>query len=132
MNTISVKLLRLSLGLFFIILGIIGVIPRLQESIFSLNDNYSLEILFGVVELVCGMLIILGLFTYLRKRAIAIASAVVLCFWIMRIVLSKFVWGLSIGNSGIFFHPSFSVWIIVLGVELVIAASLFVVYRAYE
>ncbi|TFH43600.1 MAG: hypothetical protein E4G96_00780 [Chrysiogenales bacterium] len=132
MNTISVKLLRLSLGLFFIILGIIGVIPRLQESIFSLNDNYSLEILFGLVELVCGMLIILGLFTYLRKRAIDIASAVVLCFWIMRIVLSKFVWGLSFGNSGIFFHPSFSVWIIVLGVELVIAASLFVVYRAYE
>jgi hypothetical protein len=132
MNRVSVKLLRLSLGLFFIVLGIIGVIPRVQESVFSLNDNFGLEIIFGVVELVCGLILIAGLMTFLRKKAVSIASAVVFCFWILRVVLSKFIWGISAGNHGIIFRPLFSVWILVLSVELVIAAGLFLVYRAYE
>ncbi len=132
MNRVSVKILRLMLGLFFIVLGIIGVIPQLQESVFSLNDNYNLEIVFGAVELVCGIILIIGLITFARKKAIATASIVVFFFWILRIILSKFIWGLSVGNSGILFKPVFSVWILVLSVELVIAASLYVVYQAYE
>ncbi len=132
MNRVSVKILRLSLGLLFIVLGLIGVIPQLQESVFTLNDNYNLEIIFGAVELICGIIMIVGLITFARKKAIATASIVVFFFWILRIILSKFVWGLTIGNSGIHFHPVFSVWILVLTVELVIAAALYVVYQAYE
>ncbi|OHD63238.1 MAG: hypothetical protein A2176_11680 [Spirochaetes bacterium RBG_13_51_14] len=132
MKIIPVKLLRLSLGFFFLILGVIGVIPRLQESIFTLNDNLGLEIIFGVVELVCGLVLVAGLFTFIRKKAISIASLVVLVFWTVRIILSKFVWGLSIGNSGVIFHPVFSTWLLVLSAELIIAAALFIMYRAYE
>lgn len=132
MNRISIKMLRLSLGLFFLVLGIIGVIPQVQESVFSLNDNFGLEVIFGVVELVCGVILLAGLFTFTKKKTVAIASAVVIFFWILRIVLSKFVWGLSVGGSGIVFHPGFPAWILVLGVELVIAAALFLIYRAYE
>jgi hypothetical protein len=132
MVIISVKLLRVSLGIFFLVLGIIGVIPRLQESVFTLNDTYGLEIIFGVVELICGIVLIAGLFPFVRKRMVSIASLVILGFWLLRILLSKFVWGLSIGNSGVFFHPVFSTWILVLSTELVIAAALYIVYRAYE
>lgn len=132
MNRVSVRILRLSLGLFFIVLGIIGVIPQLQESVFTLNDNYNLEIIFGVVELICGIIMIVGLITFARKKAISTASIVVFFFWILRIILSKFVWGLSFGNHGILFKPVFSVWILVLSVELVIAAALYVVYQAYD
>ncbi len=132
MVIISIKLLRVALGIFFLVLGIIGVIPRLQESVFTLNDAYGLEIIFGVVELICGIILIAGLFPFVRKRMVSIASLVVLGFWLLRILLSKFVWGLSIGNSGVFFHPVFSTWILVLSTELVIAAALYIVYRAYE
>jgi hypothetical protein len=132
MNRVSVKILRLSLGLFFIVLGLIGVIPQLQESVFTLNDNYNLEIIFGAVELICGIIMIVGLITFARKKAISTASIVVFIFWVLRIILSKFVWGLAIGNNGIHFHPVFSVWILVLSAELVIAAALYVVYQAYE
>jgi hypothetical protein len=132
MVIISVKLLRVTLGIFFLVLGIIGVIPRLQESVFTLNDNFGLEIIFGIVELVCGLVLLSGLFPFIRKKMVSSASLVVLGFWLIRIILSKFVWGLSIGNSGIIFHPVFSVWILVLSTELVIAAALYIVYRAYE
>lgn len=132
MIIISIKLLRVTLGLFFLVLGIIGVIPRLQESVFTLNDIYGLEVIFGVVELICGIVLIAGLFPFVRKRMVSIASLVVLGFWLLRILLSKFVWGLSIGNSGVLFHPVFSTWILVLSTELVIAAALYIVYRAYE
>jgi hypothetical protein len=132
MVIISIKLLRVALGLFFLVLGIIGVIPRLQESVFTLNDTYGLEIIFGVVELICGIVLIAGLFPFVRKRMVSIASLVVLGFWLLRILLSKFIWGLSIGNSGVFFQPVFSTWILVLSTELVIAAALYIVYRAYE
>lgn len=132
MNRISIKMLRLSLGLFFLVLGIIGVVPQVQESVFSLNDNFGLEVIFGVVELVCGVILIAGLITFAKKKAVAIASAVVFFFWILRIILSKFVWGLSVGNNGVVFHPGFPAWILVLSVELIIAAALFLMYRAYE
>jgi len=132
MVIISIKLLRVTLGLFFLVLGIIGVIPRLQESVFTLNDTYGLEIIFGIVELVCGIVLLSGLFPFVRKKMVSSASLVVLGFWLIRIILSKFVWGLSIGNGGIIFHPVFSVWILVLSTELVIAAALYIVYRAYD
>jgi len=132
MVIISVKLLRVTLGLFFLILGIIGVIPRLQESVFTLNDRYGLEIIFGIVELICGIVLLSGLFPFIRKKMVSAASLVVLGFWLLRIILSKFVWGLSIDNGGIIFHPVFSSWILVLSTELVIAAALYIVYRAYE
>jgi len=131
-RVVSVKILRLTLGLFFIILGIIGVVPQLQESVFTLNDNYYLEIIFGAVDLVCGLILIVGLLAFARKKAIATASIVVFLFWIVRIILTKFVWGLTIGAGGIHFRPVFSVWILILAVELVIAAALYVVYQAYE
>ncbi len=129
---VSVKILRLTLGLFFIVLGIIGVVPQLQESVFTLNDNYYLEIIFGAVDLVCGIILIVGLLTFARKKAIATASIVVFFFWLLRIILTKFVWGLTIGNSGIYFKPFFSVWLLILAVELVIAAALYVVYQASD
>ena len=129
---ISIGILRLSLGLFFLVLGIIGVVPRVQETVFTLNDNLGLEIFFGLVELICGILLIAGFFTPLGRKAIRSASLVVFIFWALRIFLSKFVWGISFVSKGILFHPAFSTWILVLSAELVIGAALFIIYRAYE
>ena len=129
---VSFKVLRVSLGAFFIILGIIGVIPQIQESVFSLNDIHGLEIMFGIVEIICGLFLIAGLFTFMRKKAVSLASLVTLGVWLLRVILTKFVWGLKLGNSGIIFIPQFSTWILILSCQLVIAASLYVLYRVYD
>ncbi len=129
---LSVKVLRVSLGAFFIILGIIGVIPQVQESVFSLNDTHGLEIIFGIVEIICGLLLMAGLFTFPRRKAVSLACLATLGIWLLRIFLARFVWGLKIGNSGIIFIPQFSTWILVLSCQLVIAAALYVLYRVYD
>ncbi|MBN1534376.1 MAG: hypothetical protein JXA20_17010 [Spirochaetes bacterium] len=128
----EIVILRFVLGLFFIVLGVIGVIPRLQESVFSLNDNLGLEIFFGLIELLCGLIFIAGLFSFMRRRVVSITSLVVLAFWLLRILLSKFVWGLSISNHGLLFRPTFSAWLLVLCAELVIGAAIYTIYRNYE
>ncbi len=124
--------LQALVGLFFVVLGVIGVIPRLQESVFSLNDNLGLEIFFGIVELVCGLLLLAGVFEMVKKKAVSTTSLILLCLWGARIFLSQFVWGLSFSGRGIFFHPSFSAWILVLVTELLVAAAILIVYRYQE
>ena len=61
-----------------------------------------------------------------------LASLVVLAFWGVRVIFTKFVWGLSLSNKGVFFLPQFSTWLLVLTCELVIAAGLYTITRAYE
>ena len=62
-----IRILRLCLGAFFIILGICGIFPELHESIFELSGGYryyTLEVIFGVVEILCGLLLVLGFFVF--------------------------------------------------------------------
>lgn len=128
-NKTEITVLRVALSVFFIVLGVIGVIPRLQESVFSLNDNLGLEIFFGIIEIVCGLILLAGLFSLMKKKVISLALMVILCFWLLRVFLSKLLWGLSFSNHGLIFRPSFSVWLLVLSAEIVIAAALYGVYR---
>ena len=128
-NKTEITVLSVALSFFFIVLGVIGVIPRLQESVFSLNDNLGLEIFFGIIEIVCGLILLAGLFSLMKKKVISLALVVILCFWVLRVFLSKLLWGLSFSNHGLLFRPSFSVWLLVFTAEIVIAAALFAVYR---
>ncbi len=125
----SIKLLRIAAALFFILLGLAGLLPHVEESIFSLNNrNMTIEILFGVVELVAGVVLLLGLFSYNGVRLLHTASLVILIFWIARIVLSKLIWSNPAGYnlSGLF------QWFLVLSVEALVAAALWVLVQAYH
>ena len=130
---VSVTALRFALAAFFIVLGVEGVLPTIQESVFSLSDkNLELEIAFGVVEIICGVLLLLGLFTRKGSSTVRIASLLVFLLWLARIVFTKIVWGVAVSGGSIQFSPSFPSWIMVIAAELVIAAALLVVHRAYE
>ncbi len=130
---VSVTALRFALAVFFIVLGVEGVLPTVQESVFSLSDrNLELEIAFGVVEIICGLLLIVGLFTRKGSSTVRIASFLVFLLWLLRIVLTKIVWGVVLSGGTITFYPAFPAWIMVLSAEAVIAAGLLVVHRAYE
>ena len=131
----TIKLLRITLGAFFIVLGVLGVLTNVDESIFKLNNgNITLEVIFGVVEIICGLLLLLGFFAFGTSKAVSMGGIVVLIFWIARVVLTKFVWCFHSTKNGIsfYFTPNFELWILTLITELVILASLLVVIKKYD
>lgn len=123
-------LFKVLVSLFFIILGFAGIIPNVDESVFSLNNSApTLEVLFGVVELVCGLFIFASIFTFIPKKTVSLVTLIILIFWLVRIVLTKVLWGLSLSGGNLNFHPSFIAWLLVLCCELIIATALFAVYK---
>jgi hypothetical protein len=127
-RSLSTVLSRFSLGAFFCVLGLFGLLPNVNESVFSLRDAYQwLEVLFGVIELASGAFLVAAAFMWLSEKTTRSASLVVLIFWLVRIFLTKIVWGLDL-SDGIVFLPSFSVWLIVLCVEFIVAAAIFKVF----
>jgi len=130
----SIKLLRIALGLFFIFLGIAGVTPDIGEGdFFQLSRHYnSLEVLFGVIEIICGVLLIMGLFLSFNYKAVYFGSLIVFICWIARIVLTRFIWGLNFIHRGNLNFPAFFVWLLFFSCELVIAATIWVVMQRYD
>lgn len=125
----NIRILRIMLGVFFIILGILGVMPQFDEGIFNLNNkNHTLEIVFGIVEIVCGIIILGGFFGRHRRGGVSTASLVVLIFWIARVVLSKFIWGsIPVVATG-----TLLIWTLYLLTDLIIMGGIWVLYRVYE
>src|SRR4030042_2239055 len=92
--------LRLILGAFFILLGIAELFPEISESVFSLNFSENwLYIVFGVAEIFCGLLLLLGFVMFHDVSSIQWGSLIAFIFWVARIVLSRFVWGMSFASS---------------------------------
>ncbi len=124
---------RLSLGIFFIFLGLWGVLPNVDEGIFSLNNRVQwIEVVFGLVELVCGAFLAISAFVRLRLKTVSSATAVILVFWLLRVFLSRVLWGMTFTDAGIGFHPVFHVWILVLSCELIIASCLWILLKALK
>lgn len=124
-----VKILRIIVGSFFILLGLAGVLTNVEESIWSLNNGKIwLEQIFGIVEIICGIILILGLFNLSgRKNTLYIASMVVFVFWIIRIILSNFVWGTLPAMN-----LTLIIWLVELLAEAVIASAIWVLAKVYE
>lgn len=124
------SLFKVLVSLFFIILGFAGIIPNVDESVFSLNNNaMTLEVIFGIVELVCGLFIFASIFTFIPKKTVSLVTLIILIFWLVRIVLTKILWGITFTGGNVHFLPSFVVWLLMVCCELIIATSLFLVYK---
>lgn len=129
----SVTILRIILGTFFVILGLTGIFRELSESIFSLSSHYAtLEVIFGIAELIFGFLLFAGAFLFSDSRLIYWSGLIILIFWVTRIVLSKFIWGLNFIYNGNISIPALFHWLLILTCELAIAAGLLVVIRRNE
>lgn len=132
-HTTPMNLVRISLGIFLTLLGIMGIVPNLDESVFSLNNSYSaLEVMFGIVELICGVFIIMSMFTMFSRKIKYQVSLIILIFWLARIGISKILFGFTVNANGIFFYPNMAVWLLVLSCELIIAACLWMNYLYYR
>ncbi len=125
--------IRISLGIFLVLLGILGIVPSLDESVFSLQNSYtSLEVLFGVIELVCGLFILISLFTVFSRKIKYQVSIIIFVLWSARILISKLVFGFTVNSQGIFFYPNMGTWLLVLSCELIIASCLWMNLTYYK
>jgi hypothetical protein len=122
--SLSTFLLRLFLGAFFVIIGLYGVLPNVDESIFSVYDVTSIEIIFGLIQLGCGMFLLASCFMRLSERVTRSASLIVLIFWLIQTFLNQFVFGIDYSN-GLRFDPNFSAWLLYLSVHLLIGAAIY-------
>jgi hypothetical protein len=131
--SVSTSLLRLALGAFFVILGLYGVLPNVEESVFSLRGQPQwVESVFGLIELACGAFLVVSVFVGQRQKLMSNITLAVLVLWLLRVLLTKFLWGLSFTDEGLIFHPGFATWLLVLCCELVVASSLAILHRAYK
>lgn len=130
---ISLDLLKVMIGIFFVLLGIFGILPMIEEGDFSLRPSGQggdvLEVLFGCAELVCGLLILLSLFTFFPKKIKELTSLLICLFWLGRIIIAKLVLGVQLHPAGIFFLPDFGQWLLILSAQLLIAAALWLFYQ---
>jgi uncharacterized membrane protein YphA (DoxX/SURF4 family) len=129
----STNILRLLLGSFFIVLGICEIFPNTSTGIFSLRSgNPTLETIFGITEIICGLLVLLGFFLFSNQKGIFWGGFIVLIFWIARIVLSKFIWGFDFMYNGNINIPAFFSWLLYLLCETIIAAALLMTVKEYN
>ncbi len=129
----SPGLLRLILGAFFILLGIAELFPEISESIFALNFSENwLYIVFGVAEILCGLLLLLGFVMFNDVRSVQWGSLIAFIFWVARIVLTRFVWGLTFTASGAINWYRFIEWAMIFSVDIIIGFAILTIMRRYE
>lgn len=127
----SMALLLGTLGAFFIVLGITGIIPQAGEGIFQLSrDRTTLEIVFGVIELACGAFCLYDALRPVPRKTSTLVLLVILGLWLVRVVVSEFIQGIDLNSSGILFRPNFWSWALTLVTDLVIAVCVWIAYKA--
>lgn len=126
----TTAMLMLATGFFFVVLGISGVLPS-GEGLFSLSkDRTTLEIVFGVVEIICGGFIIVDIFKRFPAKTSRMVLLSILCLWILRIVITQFIQGVRLSDQGILFLPSFWSWLFSVSVYLLVATNLWILYSS--
>ncbi len=127
----SGAVMRIAFGAFFIVLGITGIIPQAGEGIFSLSKGQTpLEIVFGIVELACGLFLLLDAFRRMPGNISKMFLLVILLFWLARIVVTDFVQAIDLTNRGIIFKPTFWSWLLTLTTEVALASGLWALYKS--
>ena len=129
----STLFLQIGIGIFFFVLGLFGLLPSIQESIFSLSDeNLALEVIFGIIEMACGIILILGLFLYGKKSLLSKVSFIIFIFWAARIFVSRFVFGIRVVNGTLYLAGGFPQWFLTLLIELILLVVLFDIKEMYR
>lgn len=122
----SLFFLQLSLGLFFLALGILGLTnynSKLSEIARFLGRNDGLRIVTSVIELVMGGILVLGLFLSVSSGLARIFSFALFGLWAAYVLYYFFFNNL--------FKPDFIPWLQEVAWRSVILVSLWVVGRKY-
>ena len=124
-------MLRLAVGIFFIVLGFAGIIPQAGEGIFSISrDRTTLEIVFGIIEMACGVFLLVDFFKPIPRKTSITFLLIILVAWLARVVIVRFVQGIDYRSSAIVFRPDFWSWLLALATDLVVASGIWALYSA--
>jgi hypothetical protein len=118
--------LQLCLGLFFLVLGIMGLgnyNSKLSEVARFLGRDDSLRIVAAIIELVMGALLLLGPFLNVSSGLARIFSIALFALWALYI-LYYFVF-----ND--LFKPDFVPWLYEVAWRLVVLTALWIVGKKY-
>jgi hypothetical protein len=119
--------LQLCLGLFFLMLGIVGLgdyNSKLSEAARLLGRNDSLRVVMAVVELVMGAILVAGLFVKVPAGLAKIFSITLFALWALYMLIA-----LVFNDS--FLEPSAVVWLYNLSWHAVILSALWMVGKKY-
>ena len=126
----SFSIIRLMTGIFFLMLGIIGLgIIKGDLGMFEFKapgDFDWLPTVFAVVNMICGIFLILWCFGIIPANVLSMGTLAVTICWVIQIVLTKIVWGMEF-NNGVQIkegYMSMSEWLLALVTELLILAIL--------
>lgn len=128
----SYFLLQIAVGLFFLLLGLQGVIHynsdlsgfgRAFAKAVGGKVNY-LNVAIAVLEMISGIIILGGLFVPMKNSTLMIASLFVFVFWALKIVYFFFF------NN--FLEPDLIVWLQRLSLDCVVLMSLWIINRKYS
>jgi uncharacterized membrane protein YphA (DoxX/SURF4 family) len=123
----SLLFLQLFLGVFFLMLGIMGLgdyNSKYSEFARFFGRDDTMRVVMSVVELVMGVILILGLFMSVSADLTKIFSFALFGLWALYIVISFFL-----NNS--FLEPNTVVWLYNISWHAVILIGLWVVGRRY-
>ena len=125
----SVIFLQLALALMFIVLGISGITHYNSggaEFLRGLNKafgraNNIVPVLMAVVELVAGVLLLVSLAGIIPGKAASFLLLVIFIYWGFIIIMNYFVENM--------FEPDLLVWLGNISPQLVVLASLWIIFR---
>lgn len=124
--------LRFLTGLLFIALGAFSIIGMDKSTIAVGQDIPGIVYVFGVIELIGGIALIVGVFTSFRIPYVHVLGVVLYYTWIIKIILNI----LSLAIPG---FPSTSGvtldvygWIVSFIIQVLVASTLYVLYKEYN
>ena len=136
----SLFFLQLAVAIFFLILGLQGIMYSVsQNSGFArevarfFNPEYpavkNIELVFGIFSLFSGFLLLLGLFRFGDSRLVTVSSVLIFLFWLIRLVIMRFMTELVVFNGNISFQPDFSNWLLNVSMDTIILCSIWTLAR---
>lgn len=103
-KTIGTLVLQIALGLLFIVGGIWTLqngkgdeVTSAFHSIFSGDTAKFICLIFGIIEIVAGVFLLLRLFVFLNTNLDSLLMIIIMICWIVAIVCIDFI-----GNDGLF------------------------------
>jgi uncharacterized membrane protein YphA (DoxX/SURF4 family) len=127
----AVFVLQIVVAVFLITLGLVGLIhwdsdpARFGRGLTRAfgGSNSPLALIVAIVELLAGIVVLVGLFTGVRRGLLYAATLVIAILWAIQIVVSFFARDV--------FEPDFWIWANRLAMDLIVLLALWLVNRKY-
>ncbi|MDA3940170.1 MAG: hypothetical protein PF693_12840 [Spirochaetia bacterium] len=126
----SFFLLQVAVGLFFLLMGLQGIInydsygSQATRFVNDLFGNNIINIIVSIGALVSGVIILGGLFIPLKNSTLMIATLVVFIFWALKIAY------FYIANN--LMEPDLLTWLQNISLEFVVLMSVWIINRKYS